>query len=65
MKICRWNVQGAKRPGAKRLGEEMVWGRNDPEPIEVTPILFLTGLVTTNLKKDKIKKKKNNTRSVI
>ena len=25
---------GGKRLGAKRLGEEMVWERNDPEPFE-------------------------------
>ena len=24
---------GAKRPGAKRLGEEMVWGRNVPDSV--------------------------------
>ena len=39
----------------------MVWGRNDAEPIEVTPILFLTGLVTTpgiSEKKTKFKKEK-------
>ena len=26
-----WNEQREKRPGAKRLGEEVVWGRNNSE----------------------------------
>ena len=36
------NHQGGNVLGAKRLGEEMVWGRNDSEPARLDPMSVIT-----------------------